>query len=577
VTDAPPPAHNAPPVSAMFSKWSARHSLFSLTLATLACLLPFSNKAFHMDDPLFIWTAQHIAQHPLDPYGFRVVWYATEAPIADVTKNPPLASYYLALFGKIFGWSERSLHLALLFPALIVILTTYRLAGRFTRFPLLAGAATLFTPGFLVSSTTVMCDVLMLALWVLALVFWLEGTDSGKHWQLAVAAIMIAACALTKYFGIALIPLLLAYSLCKRRRIGVAMASLAVPVLLLAVYQHWTNGLYGRGLLSDAVQYASLHNRGHELSFNAKTLVGLAFAGGCAVPALFFAPLLWKRRWIFATLVLCIVTGLTIAGHQAWFETPRSSAPWAAVSVQIALWIAGGISAVSVGLVVLRKMTAEAFLLSLWAGGTFLFAAYLNWTINARSVLPMIPAIAILIAYLLEAAGFFETPRSTTKIGAALLASAVLSIWVARADAGLANAGRRAATEIVEQVRSSQVPVYFEGHWGFQYYMQRLGARPADVRNSSFRAGDVVIIPENTTNSFGPLPGFVLSDVKIIEWPLSGGVATMSQPLSAGLYASVWGPLPFAFGRVPPERYLVARLAPVPDTNQPAPLVFKPR
>ena len=225
----------------------------------------------------------------------------------------------------------------------------------------------------------------------------------------------------------------------------------------------------------------------------------------------------------------------------------------------------------------LRKITAEALLLSLWAGGTFLFAAYLNWTINARSVLPMIPAIAILIAYLLEAAGFFETPRSTSKVGAGLLASAVLSIWVARADAGLANAGRRAATQIAEQVRASQVPVYFEGHWGFQYYMQQLGARPADIRNSPFRAGDVVIIPENTTNSFGPPPGFVLSDVKIIEWPLSGGVATMSQPLSAGLYASVWGPLPFAFGRVPPERYLVARLAPVPDTNQPVPLVFKPR
>jgi 4-amino-4-deoxy-L-arabinose transferase-like glycosyltransferase len=573
VTDASPPAHDPHSLSAICCKWSAFHSLLSLTLLTLACLLPFLGKAFHMDDPLFIWTAQHIAQHPLDPYGFRVVWYATETPIADVVKNPPLASYYLAWSGRIFGWGESALHLALLFPALIVILGTYRLAARFTRWPLLAALATLFSPGFLVSSTTVMCDILMLALWMLALVFWLEAENSGQHWQFALAAIFIAACALTKYFGIALLPLLLAYSLSKRRRIAVSIAYLAIPVLLLALYQHWTRGLYGRGLLSDAIQYASLHNRGHELSFPAKTLLGLVFTGGCALPALFLSPQLWKRRSIFATVAVAIAAGLAISGHQAWFETPRASAVWTAVSAQMALWIAGGLSAVGVALISLRKITPERLLLSLWAGGTFFFAAYLNWTINARSVLPMIPAAAILVACLLERRKTAPTPRSLALTGAALLAAAVVSIWVTRADANLANAGRTAAAQLSRQVGPSHAAVYFEGHWGFQYYLQQSGARPADLRNSPFHAGDVLIIPENTTNSFGPPPGFVLAEVRMVELPLAGGIATMSEPAGAGFYASVWGPLPFAFGRVPPERYLVARLT--PDAK--LPLVFKPQ
>src|SRR5262249_7126891 len=155
--------------------------------------------------------------------------------------------------------------------------------------------------GFLVSGTTVMCDMLMLALWVFAIIFWLEGTDSGKHWQLAASALLVAACALTKYFGVALFPLLLSYSLLKKRRLDFSLAYLSIPVVLLALYQYWTRGLYGRGLLSDAVQYASLHNRGHELPLIAKTLVGLAFAGGCFLPALFFAPFLWSRRGIFIT------------------------------------------------------------------------------------------------------------------------------------------------------------------------------------------------------------------------------------------------------------------------------------
>src|SRR5262249_54556590 len=118
---------------------------------------------------------------------------------------------------------------------------------------------------------------------------------------------------------------------------------------------------------------------------------------------------------------------------------------------------------------------------------------------------------------------------------------------------------------------------YFEGHWGFQYYMQRFGAKPADIRNSPFRSGDVVIIPENTTNSFGPPPNFLLSDEKIINFELDQRFATMSQPLGAGFYASVWGPLPFSFGTVPPERYLVARLVPIAEHRDPGSLIFNPR
>ena len=544
-------------------KWPARHSVCLLTLATLAWLLPFSGKALHMDDPLFVWTAQHIAQHPGDPYGFQVVWYATETPIADITKNPPLASYYAAVAGSLFGWSERALHLAFLVPALGVVLGTYLLARRFTQAPLLAAAATLLAPGFLVSGTTLMCDVLMLALWIFAMIFWLQGTDSGSQWQLLVAALLIAACALTKYFGVSLIPLLLVYSLSRKRRLHYTFAYLGVPVLVLTLYQYWTHELYGRGLLSDAVQYASFHNRGHEPTPLAKALVGLAFAGGCAAPAFFFAPWLWKRRWIFVVLVISGFAGLSIAGHQGWFDAPQATARWPFVSVQMAGLLAGGLSVLGLaGARLSRKIGADRLLLSFWVAGTFFFATFVNWTVNARSILPMIPAAGILIAHQLEADGFFVTNRFAVKVGTSLVASGALSLWVAWADTNLANAGRAAANRVRAELGSAATPLYFQGHWGFQYYMQKLGANPADVRNSRFRAGDVMVIPENTTNSFGPPPGFTLAG-RIMAIELNGSLATMSQPMGAGFYASVWGPLPFAVGTVPPERYLIAQLGPL--------------
>ena len=59
----------------------------------LACLLPFATRAYHIDDTLFVWAAQHIAAHPLDFFGFPVHWYDTWMPMAEVTQNPPGCCY----------------------------------------------------------------------------------------------------------------------------------------------------------------------------------------------------------------------------------------------------------------------------------------------------------------------------------------------------------------------------------------------------------------------------------------------------------------------------------------------------
>ena len=77
-------------------------------LVVLAALGPFLAKPFNIDDPLFIWTARQIQAHPGNPYGFTVNWYGSVDPMWNVTANPPLAGYYLALAAGIFGWSEKS-------------------------------------------------------------------------------------------------------------------------------------------------------------------------------------------------------------------------------------------------------------------------------------------------------------------------------------------------------------------------------------------------------------------------------------------------------------------------------------
>ena len=265
-----------------------------LAAATIACLLPSIDKAFCLDDPLSLWAAAQIQAHPLDFYGCEVNWYSTVQPLYEVTKNPPLSCYYLAATAAVVGWSEPALHAAFLLAAVGTIWGTWFLARSFCRQAVSAALVALLTPAFLVSSTDLMCDTMMVCLWIWAIALWVKGLKSAKGQWLGVASLMIAGAALTKYFAISLIPLLAVYTVLRDRKITWRLAWLLVPVALLAGYQVWTWQRYGRGLLSDAAAFAwgiaAVPATGAALSqetVGSKIVVALSFAGGSLLPVLF--------------------------------------------------------------------------------------------------------------------------------------------------------------------------------------------------------------------------------------------------------------------------------------------------
>lgn len=535
-----------------------------LAVLLLACLTPFLGKAFHIDDTLFVWAARQIALHPSDPFRFNVNWHDKLQPMWEVTKNPPLASYYIAAAAGFVGWSEAALHAAFLLPALAAVLGTYYLARRFTRGPVLAAAATLAAPGFLVSSTSVMCDTMMLALWILAILFWLDGLDSRRPALLAVSSALIAACALTKYFGIALIPLLLVYSIARQRRVGAWIAYLLLPVGVLAGYQCWTSALYGSGLLWGAAEYARSLNgvSAGKLSIALyKTAVGLSFAGGCALPALTFAPVLWPRRWILPAAAAVGLAGF-ILGMGAAMPPSVAHDYRTFLSLQLALFIAGGMSALALAFSDWRRHKDPlSLLLLLWVAGTLVFASFLNWTVNARSVLPIIPAVAILLARRLEAVESLAGKPRLAKLAAPLVVSGAIALWVAWGDASLANSARTAAQYLGARLSSPATSVSFEGHWGFQYYMQAFSFRPVDFQKLSVGNGDLLVVPGNNTfTSVQSIPSHLVASQVSLAFPMNTGVTTVSTHWGACFYSDLWGPLPYAFGPTPAENYTVLRL-----------------
>jgi 4-amino-4-deoxy-L-arabinose transferase-like glycosyltransferase len=551
------------------ANWCSGHSYFFLIGITLLCLLPFSGRAFHVDDPLFVWSGKQIAKHPLNPYGFQVVWDNYSEPMSEVTKNPPLACYYVAAIGSIAGWSERALHLGFLLPAVALVLGIYRLSTRFTRSPLIATAAALLTPGVLVSAVSVMSDVMMLAFWIWAAVLWMEGFDEGKWSYLVASSLLLTLAALTKYFGLCLLPLLLVYSVARKRRLGFWALYFLIPICLFAVYQLWTRVLYGHAMFSDAFNFAHVEQAVNgKPSFLTNALVGASFVGGCTLSALFFSPFLWDWKKLSVAALpsafcsLMLARGWAGLGHYDVVVRECFRSGWIAPGIQLTIAIFTGMVVFFLGIAELRRWRdSDSLFLGLWLIGTFIFAGFVNWSVNGRSVLPLIPAAGILLARGLDNLHFETTWGQQRKVALALALSGVIAVWVTKADSEWANSARQASQIVQQQIGKEPHAVWFTGHWGFQYYLQLWGARPMDFLRSDTSAGDVLIVPESNAVSYVlPSAQFVATS-GLLRINLQQPLSTMRWREGAGFYSSFYGFLPFAFGRPATEQYYVLRLA----------------
>jgi Dolichyl-phosphate-mannose-protein mannosyltransferase len=542
--------------------WCVCHPRWALALLTVVALAPFLAKPFNIDDPCYVWCAKQIQSHPADPYGFNVNWYGSPQPMWSVMQNPPLDCYFIALAAGIFGWSEPGIHLMFLLPAIAVILGTFRLAQKFCGSPFFAATATLFTPVFLVSSTAVMCDVPMLALWVWAVVFWVEGVMENKISKLVVAGILIALAVMTKYNGACLVPLLAAYSLLHGRRSYRWILCLLIPLATMAAYQIISKKLYGLALLTQASAYAGWAKNTFGFTHVQTGLTALAFTGGCHATTVFFMPLLWRKRTLMLLAGLASVATATVVFNGAFLEKyctiQAGLKPF--IGVQIVFWATGGILLLSLAVHELWKQRdAQAWLLLLWIFGVFSFSAFVNWTVNARTLLPMTPAVAILLARCLNRRFPLQDNFSPRRATWVLLAGGLLTLLLAQADFALAAADRRCAIEVHARYGAGKEPLWYDGNWGYQFYMDKLGASGVDVEHPKLKAGDILALPLNNSILRSPDPKFSsLQDA--VAMPVGSWLTTSSLTRGAGFYAATIGPLPFAFCDVPPEYVCIFKM-----------------
>src|SRR5438105_69677 len=200
--------------------WASAHPSVVIGLVLAACLIPFINEAIQTDDVLFVWTGQWIQKHPADFFGFNVNWWVSAIPMWATNYNPPLLSYFFAGVASLFGWSEIALHSGCFVIAFIAALGIHSLAKLWSGHPLLAALIAIATPAFLVSSSTLMCDVMALAFWIWALVLWERALACPSPWRFLIAGALAGFGVLTKYSAVDLLPLLFVLAVLRARRPG---------------------------------------------------------------------------------------------------------------------------------------------------------------------------------------------------------------------------------------------------------------------------------------------------------------------------------------------------------------------
>jgi 4-amino-4-deoxy-L-arabinose transferase-like glycosyltransferase len=546
--------------------WISEHPRFVIGVILVGCLAPFINKAIHVDDALFVWAGEWIQKHPTDFYGSEVDIWASAIPMWVANWNPPLMSYFLAGVAAVFGWHEIALHAACLVVAFTAAAGIYALAEMWCARPLLATLVAIFTPAFLVSSTTLMCDVLMLSFWVWAVVLWERGLGSERsRWRFVAAGVLAGLAVLTKYSALILLPLLPILSLLRTRKLGWWWLGLAVPLGMVLGYEWLTARMYGRGLLFAAAGNVQTSGLEYPGGWKAKGIVDLAFTGGSLLPLLFFAPWLWRGRALLAigVVILGISLGICRFGGNlglifAW-ETPGLLGRWDFL-LQVGVLAAAGVHVLLlVGVEAWRRRDIISVMLVLWILSELFFPTVLHWKVAVRRYLPLVPAAAILVVRRLEAS---RGKAVTWGVLWPLIPASAITLSVAMADYQLANSARTAAEQIVTQYKPMGHELWFEGGYGtFQYYMQKLGGQRIDIERSLLQPGDVVVAPwlNNATlrlpsGSVGWLDGL---PYRPYSWMNPYG---NTESTAAGFYGADSGPVPYAVGGLPNQVYYVVEV-----------------
>lgn len=538
--------------------------------------LPFINKAFHIDDPVFINLAQMFDWNPLKaiPVTYDYIYMGRSLPNITPyeTTHPLLIPYFIKLFTALFGQSEPALHLAFsVFPA-IAIWSLIKLNNALfpdTRRISPAYMAVLFftMPAFLVNAQNIMTDVPSLAFLLLAMAGYICGTEQPSRRMIWLGCLAFTLAIFSSYQMLAFLPLIVVYLLWRRTLSLHVIAALVLPlaalfIWLIAVYYAYDIfPLLKSKLAGTTVTINDEIKRGLDV----RNLIGkfyyiLAYLGSTAIWVIAFHHSLKKSlgRFFVTSLLLMSVSCLAI-----WNFTGYP----AATNIMLALFIALGLQTIgTLGLLIRENIRDARDVQQSW----FLFAWFLcvigyNFFLlpfgASRYLLPALPPLFLLVMN--NPVWDFPVRQRLLSFTCILGGSALFALGAAYSDYRYAETYRTFAGEVVKiraEVGSSP-EFWYIGEWGMRHYMNKAGARVLPAASDAPKVGDFVVIPE-MPKFWAPAVSLQQRLVFFAERRFSSSLSLrlFNRRSNAGFYSHLWGMLPFAFSTEPDEVFTVLRV-----------------
>jgi len=542
--------------------------LVAVVVITILLLLPFVNRAFHVDDTLFLYSARQILKNPLRPYDFMLTWNVTEEHMWQVTMNPPLACYYSAAVTGLFGEREVPLHLAYLLAALAASLGTYWLASRTSSNPFWSAVILVVCPGFLVTATGVSSDTLTLALYVLAVAAFVHGSQQNSWSVLMLAGVLGGLATVSKYLGITVVPLLAVYSVLREKRISARLLVLLIPLVVFAAWGAHGMYYYGQPHFLQACAYRSKLLSGAPkpaflpLARHSYFLVMTAsFFAGALGPSIFLSLCVCKRRlWgLVVSVAAASVTGITVWLIRGFFGTVVTGS-----TLPILLIFACGAGSFFCHCFRgIRSWSAERWLLTMWLTGILVFCAFFNWAVAVRVVLFSLPPAAILLGIAIQ-----NQDVKRAWVIALVGVTALLALAVATADYRWAGSYRSAARKVAGEFKGEGNTLYFHAHWGLQFYMEKAGGKylvwsPKHGQYDDIKSGDQLLLvlkalqnPSLQTAVDQQWKNQTMRPLwESVVYPFLG-IHTQSNELRTGFYLAT-GPVPYSFSTRPCEIFVL--------------------
>ena len=531
-----------------------------------ACLianLPFLRQAFHIDDSVFIYLARHILSHPLDPYNFSLIYNGVSTTVYSIYSSPPLGGYLLAAMLRLFGEGELPLHAAHLFYPMMCGIFVYLIARKCVRDDLLSlGAALVFllSPALSVMGHTIMLDVPSLFFFLATIYLFMEAGDRGNIWLYVASGFFGGAACLMRYTALAVFPILFLFFLARPANRNVrAVISPAVSGVIFLLWYFIALKLYSSAYWSNLSSFQSGRNNVSRISMH--FLANITYCAGTSVfPLSFFALFAALRtKWTLALVGIAVLIllwcGRLLAaglGH-----TPSQITLFLVICVAYSVFLAAASGKIRQWI----SEKTECVVLFVWIIFLMGFNSLFLHASVKYNVLTM-PPIAILFVVLLKDV---YPKRYVLILAATIILTAFLASMVSFSDMRYANSYKEYAEKVYKGYKREGNKIFFTGHWGWEYYMAKMGAQPI-VSNgeNKLSKGDIIVIPSV------PWPQRLPPEIKPrlalrekVDVPFPFPIRTMSGPANAFFYANYnyprhQGVLPYTFApSVPLETFYV--------------------